>query len=264
MKTNPLIYFLLSLLIFASVYSQQIEVRNDLSQYFEKYDIDGCFVLYDLKNKKYIRFNPDRCAERFIPASTFKIFNSLVSLDAGVIKDEKEIIKWDGEKRFYEKWNQDLNLSDAFKYSAVWFYQELARRIGEKQMKIFIDLNNYGNKNIAGGIDRFWLDGALRISPDEQIEFLKRLYKNELKFSQRSMDIVKQIMIYDKTEKYLIRAKTGWAKRDDDQIGWFVGYLERNNQIYFFATNLQTKNPEEGFTSRIKITYDILTYLNLI
>ena len=88
-----------------------------------------------MNKDEYLKYNPERCANRFIPASTFKIFNSLAALESGAVKDENEIMKWDSVKRFYDMWNQDLNLGQAFKYSAVWFYQELARRIGEEKMK---------------------------------------------------------------------------------------------------------------------------------
>jgi len=173
-------------------------------------------------------------------------------------------MEWDSVKRFYDMWNQDLNLSQAFKYSAVWFYQELARRIGEEKMKEYITLNHYGNEDISAGIDLFWLEGGLRISPDEQIEFLKKIYKNETSFSQRSVDILKKIMIYDQTDDYTLRAKTGWGIRFENQVGWFVGYVEKGDGVYFFATNLETKNPDEGFRSRIEITYNILKELGII
>lgn len=153
---------------------------------------------------------------------------------------------------------------NAFKYSAVWFYQELARKIGLEKMQYYITLNHYGNEDISGGIDLFWLSGGLRISADEQIEMLKKIYKNDLEFSQRSMDIVKQIMIYDQTEAYIIRAKTGWAMRGEDQIGWFIGYVEKGSDVYFFGTNLQSKEPEEGFKSRQAITFNILKELKIL
>jgi len=187
-----------------------------------------------------------------------------VGLETGAVKDEFEVFKWDSVKRFYDMWNQDIDMINAFKYSAVWYYQELARRIGEERMQHYISLNHYGNKNISSGIDKFWLDGELRISADEQIEFLKKLYQNELKFSQRSMNIVKRVMIYEQTEKYILRAKTGWALRVEDQIGWFVGYVEKGTDVYFFATNLQSVEPEEGFVSRKEITFKILNELGIL
>jgi len=260
------IQIIISLLIVAAstIFSQDIEVRTDLKKYFDEYGHNGCFVLYDLKNDAYTKYNPERCAERFIPASTFKIFNSLVGLETGAVKDEFEVFKWDSVKRFYDMWNQDLDMVKAFKYSGVWYYQELARRIGEEKMQRYISLNHYGNEDISGGIDRFWLDGGIRISADEQIEMLKKLYYNKLEFSQRSMDIVKRIMIYEQTDVYTIRAKTGWAIRVEDQVGWFVGYVEKGSEVYFFATNLETKNPEEGFVSRKEISFKILKQLGIL
>lgn len=258
-----LIAILILLLNLNALPQIQLE-RNDFKKYFDEYGHNGCFVLYDLNKDEFVRYNPKRCSERFIPASTFKIFNSLVGLETGAVKDENETMKWDGEKRFYDAWNQDLNMKDAFKFSAVWFYQELARRIGEEKMQHYISINNYGNEDISGGIDKFWLDGGIRISVDEQIEFLKKIYKNEVKFSQRSIDILKRIMIYEKTDEYIIRAKTGWAIQVKDQVGWFVGYVEKNDNVYFFALNVESKNPEEGFVSRKEITFKILKGLGVL
>jgi beta-lactamase class D len=261
---QTLLFLAVFLCTTSSILPQKIEERKDFKKYFDEYGHEGCFVIYDLKNDTYLKYNPTRCAEEFIPASTFKIFNSLVGLETGAVKDQFEVFKWDSVKRFYDKWNQDLDMANAIKYSAVWFYQELARRIGEENMQHYISLNHYGNQNISGGIDRFWLDGELRISADQQIELLKKLYHNELQFSQRTMDIVKDILIYDKTDDYIIRAKTGWALRVEDQIGWFVGYVEKGSNVFFFAINLETKNPEEGFISRKEITFNILKKLKII
>ena len=261
MKSLIIIFLLL---ITVNSFPQKIEDRNDFKKYFDEYGHEGCFVLYDFKNDSYIKYNPKRCEEQFIPASTFKIFNSLVGLETGTVIDEFEVFNWDSVKRFYDKWNQELDMANAFKYSAVWFYQELARRIGEEKMQYYISKNHYGNKNITGGIDKFWLDGGLRISADEQIEFLKKLYNNNLEFSNRSMEIVKRIMIYEQTKDYTLRAKTGWALRVEDQIGWFVGYVEKGSDVYFFATNLQSKKPEEGFVYRKEITFKILKELKIL
>jgi beta-lactamase class D len=251
-------------LISPFILAQNIVVNNDLKKYFDDYGHNGCFILYDLNNDSYVKYNPERCSERFIPASTFKIFNSLTALESGVIKDENVIIKWDGVKRSYENWNQDLDMKRAFKYSAVWFYQDLARKIGYEKMKFYITANHYGNENIEGGIDKFWLQGDLRISPEEQITFLKNLFLDSVKFSKRTIDIVKKIMIYDQKDDYILRAKTGWGNIKGDNIGWFVGYVETSGNVYFFVTNVESKNPEGGFVSRINITYNILKFLNII
>jgi beta-lactamase class D len=257
--TTPTVIILIilsSLRIFS-----QTEEKRDLKKYFDYYNHIGSFVLYDLRNDNYIRYNPERCKQRFIPASTFKIFNSLAAIETGAVNDENDTIRWDGVSRGWSEWNKDMDMAHAFRYSAVWFYQEIARRIGEEKMKELIKSNNYGNGDISGGIDLFWLEGGFRVSQDEQIEFLKSLYKNELKFSQRAMDIVKKIMIYEQDEEYILRAKTGWGIRFEIEIGWFVGYLEKGDNVYFFATNVESTNPEKDYVSRIEITKKILSEL---
>ena len=213
------------------------EVRPELKSNFQGFT--GAFVLYDLNLKRYIRYNPERCAERFIPASTFKIMNSLIGLETGIIPDADYVIKWDGTKYDIPAWNQDHTLRTAIQNSVVWYYQELARRVGEKKMQEYVDAAHYGNQDISGKIDTFWLEGGLRISAEEQVEFLKRLYKGELPLSQRSMNIVKEILVLEKTETYQLSGKTGSGQRITPHESWFVGYLETKGNVYFFATNIE-------------------------
>ena len=153
----------------------------------------------------------------------------------------------------------------ATEHSAVWFYQELARRIGRDRMQHYVDAVGYGNRDISGEIDSFWLEGGLRISPDEQIEFLRRLYADDLPFSARSMTIVKDIITLEETDDYTLRAKTGWAQRVHPQIGWFVGYVEKDGDVHFFATNVESATPDEHFgSSKVEITKEILRDLQVI
>jgi beta-lactamase class D len=251
-----------SVLLFSISAAAQVNKDSIISEVFEESSVHGTFVLYDPVENKYFSNDFRRADERFLPASTFKIFNSLAALESGVLKDQDEIIKWDSISRGWEKWDMDHNLRSAIKYSAVWFYQELARRIGEEKMLYYIDKTGYGNKNIEGGIDLFWLQGELKISAMEQIEFLKKLYAYDLPFSRRSMEIVQDIMIRDKTEKYTIHAKTGWAVRVDPQIGWYVGFVEKGPEIYFFAMNMDIMKDEDA-SKRIELTDLLLKKLNI-
>jgi beta-lactamase class D len=237
----------------------------DLNRYFDECQLSGSFVLYDLNLNTYHVYNQEHAQKRFMPASTFKILNSLISLETGAIKDENEIIEWDGTKRSIESWNQNHNLESAFKNSVVWFYQELARRVGSEKMKNYVEQCHYGNQNIEGGIDSFWLDGELRISTFEQIEFLKKFYIGELPFQKKITDLVKKIMMAEKTDSYTIYAKTGWAIRDD-YTGWYVGFVETKGKAYIFATCVEGKGKSDSdfMKCRIEITKNILKYFDII
>ena len=233
---------------------------------FKKFNYPGCIELYDLKKDTVVFYNKERCLTGFIPASTFKIFNSLVALETGVIKDEHVVFKWDGIKRDYDAWNHDQDMQEAFRNSTVWFYQELARRIGKDSMDRYVKREHYGNEDIGGKIDRFWLDGNLRISPQQEIDFLKKLYLDQTGFSKRTTDIVKKISIRDSTPDYILHAKTGWGDMGNNEIGWFVGWVETKDNVYFFATNIQYPYPapETFYQNRIDITYSVLKLYHIL
>lgn len=237
----------------------------DVSEFFESRQVVGGFLLYDLKANRYLEFCGDRCAQRFIPASTFKLLNAQIALETGVIADEHEAIPWDGVERPVASWNHDHTLKSAMEFSVVWFYQELAGRIGPDRMQHYVDLAGYGNQDISGSSGAFWLEGNLRISQYEQIEFLRKLYADELPFSKRTIHVVKEIIILEETEDYRLSGKTGWASSVDPDVGWFVGYVEKDDNIYFFATNVNQEGSLEslGKISR-EITEQILRKLEII
>ena len=224
------------LLIFIAI---SIEAKKiEFSSIFEKYKIDGTIIISTLTNKNYI-YNLKRSKERFSPASTFKILNTLISLQEKAIKDEKEIIKWDKKIRNFDAWNQDQSIESAFPISCVWFYQELAKRIGEQKYSSYLKKLKYGNQLVDSNITNFWLDGVLKISAQEQINFLKNLYLNRVPFDRKYIDTLKEVMLIEKSPKYKLYAKTGWAFKS--KIGWYVGYLETKENIYFFAMNIDMK-----------------------
>jgi beta-lactamase class D len=247
-----------------------VEIKG-YSEYFKENDVDGSVFIYDVKNNKYIGYNFEQFNDSYIPASTFKICNSLIALETGVAKDENFLLKWDGIKRNISSWNKDTNMKTAMKNSTVWYYQEIARRIGEKRMKNWLIKLGYGNSDISGGIDKFWLDGGLRISPALQIDFLLRFYKNELPLTQRTMDIVKNMIIIEKKNDYVFRAKTGWGMRWSKQsgfdVGWYVGFVENKDNTYIFSTCIQQKDSGKNpkfHESRISITRRVFESLGII
>ncbi|MBD2282375.1 class D beta-lactamase [Anabaena cylindrica FACHB-170] len=242
-----------------------IPVNVNLGRSFNQLGIKGSILIYDRNNKKFYEHNAARNSQSFLPASTFKIFNSLVALETGVISNDVAILTWDGMQRQFPTWNQDTNIRQAFRNSTVWFYQVLARKIGHERMEKFIKQVGYGNLQIGTPeqIDRFWLEGPLQITPKQQIEFLQRLHRKELPFSQRTLDLVQDIMIYERTPNYVLRGKTGWAASVTPNIGWFVGYLEQNNNVYFFATNIDIRNNDDA-AARIEVTRRSLKALGLL
>ncbi len=244
---------------------QTTETREDFKKYYDQFKVDGSFVFYDQTNDKFIFYNQQQFKESFSPASTFKICNSLIGIETGVIKDENFVIPWDSVVRQNPKWNQDHDLKLAFKNSTVWYYRELARRVGGEKMKFWLDKAQYGNADTSGGIDLFWLKGGLRVTPEQQIVFLKRLHDNKLPFAKRTVDIVKNIMIAKDTLDYVVRAKTGLVDDEKRIVGWYIGYIEKNNNVYYFSNCIQSTDLDnkDFARARIDITFQILDDLIL-
>jgi beta-lactamase class D len=234
-------------------------------------DTKGAIVIYDLKADNFSYYNKKRCEQQFIPMSTFKIPNSLFALESGVLKDVDTIIPWDKKrdpkKPWWDKfkWAQDHKLRTAIKHSVVWFYQEVARRIGAERMQKLIDSIQYGNRSIGTVIDRFWLDGPIKISANEQIQFLKSFYLGKLGFAKRNTDMVKEILIQEKTDEYTFSAKTGGGKVVNGKaIGWYVGYVERGGNVYFFALNIDGASFGDVQLKRINFTKQVMEELDII
>ena len=248
--------FMMSLL-YATARAAEFRDHPEWTRYFTDAGTQGTFVLYDLQHDSYQVSDRQRAETRFIPASTFKIPNSLIALDTGVVTDEHRVFPWDKTKREEESWNRDHTLRTALKYSVVPIYQGIARQIGAQRMQEYVTKFQYGNTDISGGIEQFWLDGGLRISPVEQVQFLVKLYGNALPVQERSQRIVKDILLIEATAAYILRAKTGYGVRFTPGIGWWVGWVEREDNTYFFALNMDITSKEQ-LGARIAIAKAIL------
>ena len=236
----------------------------DLSAFFPEGTV-GTFVLYDAQSGVTTRYNAERAAERRTPASTFKIFNSLVALDAAAVADEHEVVAWDGVDRGSAGWNQSQDLETAYQRSSVWVYRELARRVGRDTLQAWLDREAYGNATIGDEADVFWLDQSLRIAPDEQVDFLRRLQAGETGFSDRAEGIVKRIMIADTLGSAVVRGKSGWYLHDGESLGWWVGWVERGDAAHFFALTMETDDMEfEMRGMRKEAAYAILRRLGVL
>jgi len=234
------------------------KAKNDdsLKRYFDENKVDGCFTMLDNATGEIIVYNMKLDTMRFSPASTFKIVNSLIGLETGRIVDEKMVIKWDGVKRWNEAWNKDMDMTEAFKVSCVPYYQEVSRRIGKDTMQQWIDSIGYGNKNISGPIDSFWLNNKLKISPDEQLGLLKKLYFDQLPFRKSVHQQVKDVMLQENNAAYKLSYKTGRGYDEKGNgIGWVVGWIEENRHVYFFVTFVKAPDKDTDITAiRMNIT----------
>lgn len=251
-------FFTLFLIAGCSV--NKADIDNSLKKYFDAKKVEGCFTMLNNADGKITVYNMELDTMRFTPASTFKVVNSLIALQTGVAPDEHMKIRWDGIERPVKEWNKTMDMAEAFKVSCVPYYQEIARRIGHDTMKNWIDTLSYGNKNIQGPVDSFWLNNTLKISPDEQLGLMKRLFFDQLPFQKRAQEIVRQMMLREDNTLYKLSYKTGWGfDEQKNNIGWLVGWIEENSHVYFFVTLVRSPDPNIDMQNiRLDITKDIL------
>lgn len=255
--------FILAALFFSSCADTRIHEKKEWGKIFSKYGVrDGCFIMRDHTHEEIYYYNKERSTERFLPASTFKIFNALVALETAVAPDDQMIFEWDGVERPVDQWNRNLNLRQAFEVSCVPCFQQLARGIGKDNMQHYLDTAQYGNRTIGGSIDSFWLNNSLKITADEQVGLVKKLYFDELPFSERSQRIVRSMMLREDTHHLKLYYKTGTGSYNDSTIYWIVGFAERIEDVhepeasmnksnirmypYFFAQNFSVKNGDNS------------------
>ncbi len=242
----------------------RVEMQPDLGEAFTELGTAGTFAVLDTGGGRVIVSDRERAETGFLPASTFKIPNSLIALETGVAADaDATMFPWDKVVRDFDAWNQDHTLRSAFKASSLPTYQEIARKIGPERMQHYVDEFNYGNHDIGSApIDMFWLNGRLRISAMQQISFLQKLYRNELPVSPRSQEIVRDIMYIEPSELGPLRGKTGAVgigvePGSKATLGWLVGWVEQSNKPYIFAMNIDVRDPRH-LAQRLQITKTLL------
>lgn len=266
-------YFLLLIAFLQSCSPNNVKQDKSLKKYFDDNKVEGCFALMDNASGKFTVHNLSRFRDSsYLPASTFKIVNSLIGLQTGKISSDSMIIKWDGVERRVADWNKDLNMYEAFRVSSVYYYQEVARRIGKDTMQLWLDSLKYGAKTdtekvvIKTAVDSFWLNNSLKITPDQQLGLVKRLYFDQLPFFKTYQEMVKRAMLFESNTNYRLGYKTGWGFTEKDHaIGWIVGWIEENNHPYFFVLNIESPDKDYDMqTVRIKMLKDILKQLGFL
>lgn len=204
----------------------------------QKLNREATVILQNEKGTRRFVHNPRRARQRFSPASTFKIPNTLILLKEGIIRNADAMVAWDGTQHEFPDWNQNQNLRSAFRVSCVWYYQMMARQLHREKYSRYLRDLHYGNAIVGKRIDEFWLDGSLRISAAEQIDFLRSLFAATTVFNAEQRQLLRELMRAEERAGYIVYAKTGWARSEKPQIGWYVGYVETRGDRYFFAINV--------------------------
>ena len=217
----------------------------DFARYFA--GRDGCFELYDMRTSKLVvRSNPRRCAERTSPCSTFKVPLALMAFDSSILKDETSRIKWDGTKTSRDEWNRDQTASSWMQNSVVWFSQRLTPQLGMERVKAYLSRFDFGNQDMSGGLTTAWLESSLQVSPDEELRFWRRFWREELPVSKHAFDMTKKItFVAVSASGWTLHGKTGSGSvgaGGANQIpvlglGWFVGHIARGDREYVFVTS---------------------------
>lgn len=217
---------------------------SDLARIFSRAGVAGTITISSLHGGETFVHDDLRANRRYPVASTFKILNTLISLEEGIISADG-IMQWDGISREIPAWNRDQTLESAFRSSCVWCYQELARKVGALKYKTYLAAAAFGELREPFDETTFWLDGALTASAAEQVQLLKKIYRHSLPFRQSSYEMLWHIMLNERTPQYALWSKTGWATRSDPQIGWYVGWVETSRGTWFFAMNMDTRDQND-------------------
>ncbi|SDG14806.1 beta-lactamase class D [Dyadobacter soli] len=258
--------FFLTLLTFQSF------AQSNFQQLFKDCHLEGSTTVYDYKKKQWTITDGNDSRKLTQPASTFKVINLLIALETGTIADENAIVKWPGKTDttlygYRPEIYKDISVKEAFEVSAGWAFIELAKKVGRDKYAYYLKKAGYGNGNLTEKGDDFWNFGPFGVSPRNQVEFLVKVYEGKTPFSKRNVEILKRVMLTEDTADHKLRSKTGWTRVEGTDIGWWVGYVERKDNVWFFATRVSkpraTPNPDFG-NCRKTITKAVLKELGAL
>lgn len=229
----------------------------NLSSNFGNYT--GSFVLYDQATDKWNIYNIDNASTRIPPNSTYKIYDALLGLESGIITPEHSTFTWNGEPCPFDSWESDQDLTSAMHNSVNWYFQAIDSQAGFQSVKTFLQTINYGNQNTGTNLNLYWTDFSLKISPIEQVELLQNFYQNNFHFDRKNIQAVKNALLLSTTSSGSLYGKTGTGRVNGKDVnGWFVGYIESDNNTYYFATNIQAPSNATG-SQATEITETILS-----
>ena len=250
-----------------SAATSAVQERPDLRQYFQAEQVAGSIALFDTADASTTCSDLTLCSKPTIPASTFKIAHSMIALETGVVDDAETVLPWDGKPYSEEAWNHNNTLRTAVRVSCVPCFQAIARKVGPERMQDWVNKLDYGNKDISGSIDQFWLKGGLRISALQQVDFLRRFDSGQLPISARTAETVRDLITLDVGQHHVLYGKTGLDQPPDfpELAAWFVGWLELGQRRVFFATIINGHGKDIDVKPvRRRVTERVLRALHLL
>jgi bla regulator protein BlaR1 len=236
----------------------------------------GTFVVRDDRGLMDVRYNAERADRRFSPCSTFKLPFAVMFLETGIVRDPETVLKYDPRLAASPlAANQpgmahDQTLTSAFHESANWYFDTLSRSLDRALVQQFTARSGYGNANVRDTVEpeqgSYWYDGRLRISANEQVRFLQRLHSGDLGLSARTTDLIRQVAQVERTPRWLLAAKTGACRGvgEDSTTNWYVGWVDKADNTYYFALQLDADDFGRVLRERVTIARDFLTRLHIL
>jgi beta-lactamase class D len=223
------------LFAFSSCTVNRAKVNNDLKKYFDSAYVDGSFSFLNNQLGDITVYNMKLDTQRLSAGTSFKILNTLIGVQTGKINNENTLIKTDSGS------GKSMTLKEAFNTSSFPYFQSLARQIGKDTMQFWIDSISYGNKNVSGSLDSFWLNNSLKISPDEQLGLMSKIYFDQLPFQKYAQQMVENLMLQEDNTLYKLSYTTGTGiDQNNNSFSWTLGWVEENRHVYFFVTFIKT------------------------
>ena len=256
-----LLSFALAFMLCMPAMAAEWRDSQEAADVFAKNGVIGTFVLYDVEQGVFTGYNRLRAEERFIPASTFKIPNTLIGLATGAVKSVDEVLPYGGKPQPRKEWEKDMSLREAITVSNVPVFKELARRVGLQPYKEMLDAMDYGNASPGTVVDTFWLKGPLAISAVEQARFMVALAKGTLPAPAEAQAATREITLLAKEANWELHGKTGTADAEDPNIGWWVGWVQKDGKIYAFALNIDM--PAPNAPNRVELGKECLKALGI-
>lgn len=204
------------------------------------------FILLDPVTEEVILQLGSQLDKRWSPASTFKIALSLMGYNSGILKDEETPI-WpfqEGYVSYRESWKSAQTPRSWMKNSCVWYSQILARELGMDQIQTYLSFFEYGNQDMSGGLKSAWLGSSLKISPLEQVHLIQRMVQKSLPIQSRAIEMTKALLFIEELEdSWKLFGKRGLTS-SDEEIGWFVGWIEKGDCFFPFAYHIHGQEVE--------------------